>query len=253
MSKLVIGNLKMNILSPLEREQYLNSFKKELGGKKFKNVQLVLCPPCVHLEAFKKDMSKKILLGAQNMFWERKGSFTGEISPAMLKNSGCEYVIIGHSERRKYFSETEEEINLKISAALKNGIKPILCVGETKTEKESNQTLEVISRQVKSALAGVSRGKTENIIVAYEPIWAVGSDMIPTSHEIMEAKVLIKKILVSLFSLKYAEKTKILYGGSVTSATVRQVCLDCLMDGALVGRESLVPYEFLKIAEMVNG
>ncbi|KKP80105.1 MAG: triose-phosphate isomerase [Candidatus Moranbacteria bacterium RIFOXYA12_FULL_35_19] len=252
MNKLIVGNLKMNILSQTERERYLNSLQKELVGKKINNCEIIICPPFVHLEGFRKAKIKKIILGAQNMFWEAKGSFTGEVSPAMLKDFGCEYVILGHSERRRYFCERDEEINLKIISALKNNLKPIICVGESKQEKEDNQTLSVISQQVKSALEKVSRTKAENLVIAYEPIWSVGTDEVPKENEIMEARVLIFKILTGLFGVKYAQKVKIIYGGSVSVFTVKQVCLDPGMDGALIGRESLTPYEFVKIAEIIN-
>lgn len=242
----------MNLLSPLERERYLEMFNKELTGKKLKNSEIVLCPPFVHLEAFKKWNQKKIVIGTQNMFPENKGSFTGEISPVMIKNLGCEYVLIGHSERRKYFLENNGEINLKIIAALKNGLRPVLCVGETMAEKENHETLKVISGQVREALADVSRMKAEQLIIAYEPVWSVGSDAIPTSNEIMEAKVLIRKILVDLFGKKYAELVRIIYGGSVNAKTARETCVDPGMDGVLVGRESLLPHEFIKIAEIID-
>lgn len=252
MDKLVVGNLKMNLLSPIERERYLHNFKKELGSKRFRKAEIILCPSHVHLENFKKNLNGKIGLGGQNMFWKREGSFTGEISPAMLKNFGCEYVIVGHSERKRYFCETNEEINMKVAEALKIGLKPIICIGETRTEKEANQTLRVVTRQLSEALSGISRTKASNIVVTYEPVWAVGTDDVPTAHDIMEAKVLIRKILVELFTKKYAQEVKILYGGSVSSKTVREVCIEPGMDGALIGRESLTPFEFIKIAEIIN-
>ncbi len=252
MKKLIVGNLKMNLLSPEERERYLSWLKKELAGRKDKHSEIVLCPPFVHLEAFKKWNNRKVRLGAQDMFPESKGSYTGEISPVMLKNLSCEYVIIGHSERRRYFGESNGAINLKIASALKNGLKPILCVGETREEKESEQTLSVISNQVKEALLGVSRAKAEQIVVAYEPVWAIGGDKVPTANEIMEAKLLIRKILVDLFGKKYAESTPILYGGSVNTKTVGGVCIDSGMDGVLIGRESLQPHELVKISGIIN-
>ncbi len=252
MNKIIVANLKMNILSKTERDQYLELFQKELAGKKIKNCEIVLCPPAIHLEGFEKAKIKKTKIGAQNMFWEEKGSYTGEISPLMLKNFGCEYVIVGHSERRRYFCERDEEINFKIISALKNRLMPIICVGESKVEKDSGQTLKIISQQVKNALEKISRTKAENIIIAYEPIWSVGTDVIPTENEIMEAKVLIRKILSGLFGVKYAEKVKIIYGGSVSSLNVDQVCLKPGLDGVLVGRESLTPHEFIKIAEIIN-
>jgi len=253
MKKLVIGNLKMNLLSSDEREKYLQSMDKELSGKKLTNCEIVLCPPFVHLEGFKKWKNKRIKRGAQNMFFEDKGSFTGEISSVMLKNFGCEYVIVGHSERRKYFGESGEFINHKIISALKNGLKPILCVGETKAEKDADHTMRIITKQVKEALADVSKTKASQLIIAYEPIWSVGTDAIPTANEIMGAKLLIRKILHELFGKKYAEEVAILYGGSVSAKTVKQVCVDSEVDGALIGRESLQPREFVKIVEIING
>jgi triosephosphate isomerase len=252
MKKLVIGNLKMNLINSQERERYFKFFEKELAEKDFSNVQIILCPPFIHMETFKKWKDKKIKLGAQDMFSESSGAYTGETSPIMLKNFGCEYVILGHSERRRYFFEKDEEINLKVISALKNGLFPIVCVGETKIQREDHKVLDVITEQVVKALAKVSRTKAGKIIIAYEPVWAVGSDITPTSNEIMEAKVLIRKILVALFGKKYAEEVKIIYGGSTKSSTAKEVCVVPGMDGALIGRESLIPYEFLKIAGIIN-
>jgi len=135
---------------------------------------------------------------------------------------------------------------------LKHGLRPILCVGETKAEKDADQTLEVITRQVKEALAEISRTKANQIIIAYEPVWSVGTDALPTSNEVMGAKLLIRKILHELFDKKYAEEVAILYGGSVNAKSVKQVCVDSEVDGALIGRESLQPHEFVKIAEIIN-
>jgi len=242
----------MNILSPQEREEYFKIFKAEQAKIKLKNSEIVLCPPVIHLEAFKKWNNKKVFLGSQNIFPEAKGSYTGETSPVMVKNAGADYVIIGHSERRKYFGENNEEINFKVLSALKNGLKPIICVGETKEQKEDQSAMRVITEQVKEALFEVSRVKAENIIIAYEPVWAVGSDKTPTSNEVMEAKVLIRKILVEIWGKKYAEKVIILYGGSVNAQNAKEVCVESEMDGALIGRESLSPHEFLKIANTID-
>ncbi|OGI17399.1 MAG: triose-phosphate isomerase [Candidatus Moranbacteria bacterium RBG_19FT_COMBO_42_6] len=242
----------MNLINLQERERYFRLFEKELAGKKFSKVEVILCPPFVHLESFKKWIGKKIKLGAQNMFAEPKGSYTGEISPLMLRNFGCAYVILGHSERRRYFSEKNEEIGLKVVSALKNGLIPVICVGETKVQREEHKVLDVITEQVAKALLNISRTKAGQLVIAYEPVWAVGSDLTPTAHEIMEVKVLIRKILVALFGNKYADEVKILYGGSVKAATVKEVCLDPGMDGVLVGRESLTPHEFLKITAIIN-
>ncbi|MFA6159667.1 MAG: triose-phosphate isomerase [Parcubacteria group bacterium] len=253
MSKLIIGNLKMNILSPAQQEQYLSLFKKELTGKKINNCELILCPPTIHLPGFQKAKIKKIILGAQNMFWEEKGSYTGEISPTMLKNFGCAYVILGHSERRRYFCERDEEVNLKVISALKNGLKPVLCVGEDGEQKKEGS--RVVLQQLENCLADISRGKIENVVICYEPVWAISSnnpDHLPSANEIMSAKLLIRKFLVGKYGVKFAEKVKIIYGGSVSANIVKEVCLDPGMDGVLIGRESLVPHEFVKIAKLIT-
>lgn len=251
--KLIVGNLKMNILSPLERERYFEMFKKELAGKRLKNIQFILCPPAIHLEAFKKLKSKKTAIGAQNIFWERVGSFTGEISPSMIKNLGADYTIIGHSERRRYFNEKDEEIGLKILAALKAGLIPILCVGEDNSSQMNDAA--VIVKKLEKCLKNINRAKIENVVVCYEPVWAISSnnpDHLPTANEIMSARLLIKKFLVGKYGIKISEKVKIIYGGSVDAKNVKEVCVDPGMDGVLVGRESLTPYEFIKIAEIIN-
>lgn len=253
MKKIVIGNLKMNLLSPAERDVYLKGMDRVTAGKKFPDTTIVLCPPFVHIEGFKKWKNRKIARGAQDVFFESKGSYTSGISPIMLKNFGCDYVIVGHSEHRKYFSESNDSINHKIIAALNHGLKPILCVGETKDEKDNDSTLAVITQQVTEALAGVNRAKANQIIIAYEPVWSVGSDVVPSANEIMGAKLLIRKILHELFDKKHAEEVAILYGGNVNVKTVKQVCIDSEVDGALVGRDSLRPSDFMKIVEIIGG
>ncbi|OGI28412.1 MAG: triose-phosphate isomerase [Candidatus Moranbacteria bacterium RIFOXYA12_FULL_44_15] len=251
--KLVVGNLKMNILSPMERERYFDLLKKELKGKRLGKIEIILCPPHIHLESFFKVLGKKIKIGALNMFWEREGSFTGEISPAMIKNFGGEYVIIGHSERRRYFCENDQEINLKMEAALKNGLKPILCVGDR--EQKPNSAAVIIG-QLKNCLDKVTAARLENVIICYEPVWAISSnnpDHLPTTNDVMSARLIIKKFLVEKYGARTADKVRIIYGGSVNSKNAKKVCLEPGMDGVLVGRESLAPYEFVKIAEIING
>ena len=243
----------MNLRSSVEQEQYSSLFKKELTGKKINNCELILCPPAIHLPGFQKAKIKKIILGAQNMFWEEKGSYTGEISPSMLKNFGCAYVILGHSERRRYFCERDEEINLKVISALKNGLKPVLCVGENGEQKKEGS--KVVLQQLENCLANISRGKIENVVICYEPVWAISSnnpDHLPSANEIMSAKLLIRKFLVGKYGVKLAEKVKIIYGGSVSASIAKEVCLEPGMDGALIGRESLTPHEFVKIAKLIT-
>ena len=217
--------------------------------------EIILCPPYVYLEKFSENFKRKkgVKVGAQNSFWEKDGAYTGEISIPMLKNLGCEYVILGHSERRRYFGETNETANLKIKAALKSGIMPVYCIGESGAERKMNLTKEIIIRQLQEGLQDISRVNLEKIIIAYEPICAVGTDIVPNCNEIMEARLLIRKILTEKYGSKYALLTKIIYGGSVNSRIADQICLNPEMDGVLVGRESLVPHELIKIAEIING
>ncbi len=253
MEKMIVGNLKMNILSATERDNYLENFKKELKLAAIKKSALVLCVPQIHLETFgKKLKSKLVKIGAQNIFWEEKGSFTGETSPQMAKNFGAEFTIIGHSERRKYFSETNENCNLKIKAAVKSKLLPIYCVGETREEKDAGNAAQVIIEQITEGFSGLSATQAQQIIVAYEPVWAVGSDAIPTSNEILEVRILLKKIFAEMYGISVAEKMRVLYGGSVKAETLNQVCFEPDMDGVLVGRESLIPRDFLKIVSAIE-
>ncbi|EKE19502.1 MAG: triosephosphate isomerase [uncultured bacterium] len=251
--KLIVGNLKMNLLTTAERDRYLESLKKELKGKEFPNCELVVCPPAVHLEAFaQKIENKNFFVGAQNIFWEDRGSFTGEISAPMVKNVGAGFVIVGHSERRKYFGETNEILKAKVNAVLNSNLIPIFCVGETLEERQNGKTTDVIINQIHEGLAAVPVSKIATVVIAYEPVWAVGSDTVPTSDEIMAVKILLKKIFADTFGVPVSEKMRILYGGSVKALTVKQVCIDPGMDGALIGRESLIPLEFVKIAEIID-
>ncbi len=252
MNKLVVGNLKMNLVSPEEREKYIELCKREIKGKKLEKIEMVLCPPFVHLENFSKKLPKKIFLGAQDCFSEEKGSYTGEISPSMLKNLGCEFVILGHSERRRFQGETEEEIGLKVSASLKAGLSPIICIGENIQERESGEFAKIIAEELLSALSNLKPVQLEKIVVAYEPIWSVGTDVVPASNDIMGAKLLIRKVLIDNFGKKYGNLPRIIYGGSVSSKTVEAVCIKSDMDGVLVGRESLFPGEFMRIAEIID-
>lgn len=243
----------MNLLTQAERTHYLNSFSTELKKSKFPSSKIILCPPLVHMEKFVgifRDSEVKV--GAQNVYFEERGSFTGEVSPSMVKNFGGEYVIVGHSERRRYFGETNEIANEKIKLALKNGLLPIYCIGETEDERRRELTFNVLSMQIKEGLAGIANTQVDKIIIAYEPIWAVGTDLIPESNDVMEVKILIRKVLSELYSQELAEKVPVLYGGSVKAKSAAQVCLDPEMDGVLIGRESLIPIEFLKIASIID-
>lgn len=243
----------MNLVSQAELERYFKAFDTEIKGKSFKNTGIIVCPPAVYLKDFAREIkSKKVAIGVQNVFCEKSGSYTGEISPVMVKNIGVEYAIIGHSERRKYFGENDEMVNLKLKAVIKERMTAILCFGETLEERGMGLTSKVIINQIQKGLDGISLSGLEKIIFAYEPVWAVGTDTTPTSNGIMEVKILIRKILTEKYGAKHAQKAVILYGGSVKEKILDQVCLDPGMDGVLVGRESLDPHEFLKIASMLN-
>ncbi|MDI6778380.1 MAG: triose-phosphate isomerase [Patescibacteria group bacterium] len=250
--KLVVGNLKMNPVSPVEFGRYLDMLEKETKHKDFAKTEIVVCPPAIYFRQFLDRKFKNVKLGAQNVFWEYQGAYTGEISAGMAKASGAGYSIVGHSERRKYFGENEEAANLKLKAILKNGLRAVLCIGESMEERKGGQTDSVLKSQLKGSLSGIGAGKIECVDIAYEPIWAVGTDKLPTTDEILEAKIIIKKALAEMYPKKRMEKIRLLYGGSVKSYSIGQVCLEPAMDGVLVGRESLEPYEFIKIVKIVD-
>jgi triosephosphate isomerase len=191
----------------------------------------------------------QVVLAAQNMYYEDKGAFTGEIAPGMLKDAGCTYVLIGHSERRKYFHERDEDINLKVKKALAVGLKPILCVGETEDERIKNVTQSVIDRQVKKALNGVE--KIDNVVIAYEPVWAIGTGKVATSIQAEEVHSFIRSILKALYG-DVSKDIRILYGGSVTKDNIGELIGMENIDGALVGGASLKTDAFLGIITQIS-
>ncbi len=250
--KYLIGNLKMNLLSPDDVRQYLTVLGRETKGHLFPGVEYVLCPASIHFGLMFEHFPAPIRLGGQNMFWEKDGSYTGETSPVMLKQYGAEYVILGHSERRLYFNETNEIVRRKMDMALKQMLRPIMCIGETTDERANGKTGDIIERGIQSIFEGLSRMQAEKIIIAYEPRWAIGTDATPETADIMEVKILIRKVLSKMFDLKTADRIPVLYGGSVKQALLSRVCLDAQMDGVLVGRESLFPYEMTKMAALLS-
>lgn len=254
--KIVVANFKMNLASKTEKDYWLNNFiKAEKDLREIKS-GLVLCPPTIFLDEFAKKIKvKSVFFGAQNCFWESKGSFTGETSPEMIKSLGGEFVILGHSARRKFLKETNEMINLKTKKVLKSGLNPIICIGENSEEKRNDQTLEIILNQLNSILEGVSKGLVNKIIICYEPVWAISTnkpDHLPTINEIMGAKLLIKKFLVEKYGANTTKRVKIIYGGSVDSKNINQTCLEPEMDGVLIGSASLIPNELIKITTSLN-
>lgn len=241
----------MNMLSKEEAEQYISVLKRESKDKQYEHVIGILCPSFLYLPLF-TNLPKGIESGAQNMFWEKSGAYTGEISPMMLRDAKVGYVIIGHSERRFLHGETNQVVKLKVEAALKNIITPIVCIGETKEERKREETSDIIDHQVRSIFLGLSKLQAEKVILAYEPRWAIGSDQLPTTAEILQVRVLLRKILTELFDAQTAGKVSVIYGGSVKSSFLGAVSWEAEMDGVLVGRESLFPYEVIKMMNILE-
>jgi len=215
------------------------------GTTGLKNGEVIVAPPFTALHSVGEVIKGScVSLAAQNMYYEDKGAFTGEVSSVMLKDAGCAYVIIGHSERRKYFLETDESVNAKVKKALAFGLKPIVCVGETDDERVSGITQSVVDRQVRGALAGVT--DISNVVIAYEPVWAIGTGKVATSAQAEEVHAFIRGILTELYSAA-AQDIRILYGGSVTKDNIAELINMDDIDGALVGGASLKPDAFLGI------
>jgi len=244
---MIAGNWKMNT-TVSEAIELVKAMRDELD--KIANVDKVICPPFVSLAAVGKLIEgSSIKLGAQNLFFAEKGAYTGEISPLMVADL-CEFVIIGHSERRQYFNETGEVVNKKIAAALKVGLKPILCVGERLEENEAGRTEEVVTEQLGSSLAGIDY--INGMIIAYEPVWAIGTGRAATGEQANETISLIRRNITKLYSDGIAQNMRILYGGSVTAANATEFMKQPEIDGALVGGASLKATEFLSIVTQTS-
>lgn len=210
--------------------------------------EVVVCPTFLALDSVVKACrGSNIKVGAQNVHFEEKGAFTGEVAPGMLEALGVDYVIIGHSERRQYFNETDETINKKVKAAFAHNLIPILCVGETLEERESNMTEKVIGRQVILDLEGLTSKEVEKIVIAYEPIWAIGTGRTATSDQANETIAFIRGVVANVYGNDAAEKTRIQYGGSVKPSTIAEQMSKSDIDGALVGGASLIAEDFSAI------
>ena len=250
MNKIVVANWKMNPSSQKEAEVL---FKESYSlAKNIKNTQIIICPPSPFLFIAKKFKNKKVMLGSQNVSTETEGSYTGEVSPLMLKNMGVSYVIIGHGERRR-LGETNKIVNTKILNSLKFKLFPILCVGESNRDRDG-LFLSFVEEQIKDSLAGVSSSQVKNIIIAYEPIWAIGKNATreATKEEFIEMKIFIKKIISDIYNSKTAHSISILYGGSVNSLNTKSFIQDGGADGLLVGRDSINPKKFGAILSALN-
>jgi triosephosphate isomerase len=240
----IAGNWKMNTTAA-EAERLVLEMLERLD--KIEGVEKVLCPPFVSLVAISMMLqNSSIKLGAQNMYFEAKGAYTGEISPLMLSEL-CEFVILGHSERRWYFGETDEQVSKKVKAAVANKLKPILCVGERLEDNEAGKTEEVVSRQVTAALSGIE--PVRDLVIAYEPVWAIGTGKAASGKQAAATIQFIREVLAKLWNKTVARDLRILYGGSVTGANIAEFISHPEIDGALVGGASLKAEEFVGIVE----
>ncbi len=245
----IAGNWKMN-KTPAETTALIDEIKplvKDAG------CDVVVCVPFVDLEAaLKATKGSNIKVGAENCHWAEKGAFTGEVSAQMLKAMGVPYVIIGHSERRQYFGETDETVNKRVRAALDAGLKVILCVGEVLAERELAVTFETVGRQVKIALNGVSEEELQNIIIAYEPVWAIGTGKTATAQQADEVNGYIRSLIASLYGIRAADKFVVQYGGSMNAGNAEELLAMENVDGGLIGGASLKAADFAVIVKAAS-
>jgi len=243
----IAGNWKMNktIVESVALVKELKDFVREIKG-----VDIVVCPPFTSLWVVKEIINgTNIHLGAQNMYWETKGAFTGEISPLMLKDVGCEYVILGHSERREHFKETSEEVAKETKVAFSVNLIPIVCVGENLEERESGKTKSIIEQEIKTLFSEIDSTLAGRIIIAYEPIWAIGTGKHANSEDANLIIKFIRKLFYSEYGSKVAERMRILYGGSVDPKNINEFMNESDIDGALVGGVSLHALSFSQIVK----
>ena len=241
------ANWKMN-LSLSEAETLLDSIKKDVID--FERVEVLVAPPFTTLQLARELLSgTEILIGGQNMHWEGKGAFTGEVSPLMLKEAGCSHVILGHSERRHLFLETSEAVNKKATAAVETGLIPIVCIGETLEEREEERTFDTIKTQLNESLQSFSQKKSmpSQLILAYEPVWAIGTGKTATPEQAQEVHLFVRAWLREKCGSDIAENVRILYGGSVKPENIRELMAQPDIDGALIGGASLKADSFLSI------
>ncbi|MCE5251849.1 triose-phosphate isomerase [bacterium] len=238
MRKIIIaGNWKMH-MNHREAQTLVHAIAEKVSG--IEDVEIVVCPPFTSLAAAGEGIKgTTIALGAQNMHWEQKGAFTGEISANMLLTLGCEYVILGHSERRTYFHESDEIVAKKVQSAIKAGITPIVCVGETREERENGITRKVVERQVKGALTNLRADEFHGTVIAYEPVWAIGTGLTATVEQAQEVHAFIRGLLEGLFGKKAAAETRIQYGGSMKPGNARELLAQPDIDGGLIGGAAL--------------
>jgi triosephosphate isomerase len=245
--KLIAGNWKMNKVSAdgaaLAREIVA-------GAGHYSNVDIVVCPPFTALESVAAAIDGSLVkLGAQNMHFEASGAFTGEVSAPMIRALFGTHVILGHSERRTLFGETDELVNKKVLAALKNQLRPILCVGESLAEREAGSTLKVVQAQTEGSLDGVSKDQAQGLVIAYEPVWAIGTGKVATVEQAQEVHAFIRELLTKLFGEPAAQRTRILYGGSMKPANAPELLTQRDIDGGLIGGASLEARSFIELVK----
>jgi triosephosphate isomerase len=248
----VAGNWKMNTDShtSISLVESIVSGSLETAGQ---SVSVAVCPPFVYLQAVAKALSaSSIAVGAQDVYYEQKGAFTGEISASMLKDIGCTYVLCGHSERRHVIGETDELINKKVTAAIGGGLLPILCIGELLAEREASQTNEVVTRQIKNGLAGLSAEKISAVTIAYEPVWAIGTGLTATPEQAQEVHDFVRKRLADMYDAQLVKEIRILYGGSAKPGNAGDLMAQRDVDGLLVGGASLQADDFIAIIQAVT-
>ena len=242
---MIAGNWKMN-KSPAESAGLAERIVRKVGD--IRHVDIVICPSFPALTAaYEKIEESLVRLGAQDLFWEKEGAYTGEVSALMLRESGCRYVIIGHSERRIHFGETDETVSRKIAAALEWNLVPIICVGEKLEEREKGEVENVITKQIKGSLAHLNDENIVKIVLAYEPVWAIGTGKTATPAQANEVHGLIRALIGDIFSKEAADQIRILYGGSVKPGNIRALIAEEHLDGALVGGASLDEHSFAGI------
>jgi triosephosphate isomerase len=246
-TKFIAGNWKMNT-TRAETVSLIETLMQKTAG--IERTGMMVAPPFTNLQAASELLqNSKIKLGAQDLFWEEKGAYTGEISGFMLKDLGCSYVIIGHSERRQYFRESNLDVNKKIGAALRHGLFPIVCVGESLEQREKGLTLSVVEEQIRNGLEGFSASQAREFTIAYEPVWAIGTGRAATAKDAVEVHTSIRSSLAEMFGNEAAEEIRIQYGGSVTADNIENFIRDPEIDGALVGGASLKADSFARIIE----
>ncbi len=250
---LMAGNWKMNNTIPeavVLTQQLCNQY-----NRKWDDVDVVICPPSIDLKSAYTvlDFDKtKISLGAQNVHWEESGAFTGEVSIPMIKDAGCEYCIVGHSERREMFNETDTSVNRKVKALVAAGIAPIMCVGESLALRDSGEYLEFITAQVRAGLAGLDELDMKQVVVAYEPIWAIGTGRTATPEQAQEVCAAIRAVLAEMFGAETADAARVLYGGSMNVGNVESLLAQADIDGGLIGGASLKADSFRQLVEAAH-